>query len=650
METGAARLAAPGKALEAGGPGASAPKVQLEMLRRLGRLGRALGHAARTVEVLHEGGAPYLKQSLARKLRSRVQYRQWVETYDTLDERDRGRIRARLEALAQGDPPLPRFSVVMPVYAPNPVWLREAIASVRAQLYGADHWELCIADDASPSDAVRSLLASEASRDKRIRLVCRESNGGIAAATNSALELATGDYVVFLDHDDRLAEHALYCMAEEILAHPEAALLYSDEDKLASDGRRFRPHFKSDWSPDLMYCFNLVTHLACYRVELLDELGGMREGYDGSQDYDLALRAYEAVGSQAIRHVPHVLYHWRAALGSTSLGPEQKPAAYEGARRAIRDHLSRCGIEAEVEEGYKSFHRVRYRLPTPAPTVSIIIPTRDQPRLLGTLMRGLLDGTRYPSFDVLIIDNGSQSEAARACLQRLAKDSRVRVLRCDEPFHFARLNNLAAANTQGELLAFLNDDLEVMSENWLEEMVRHALRPDVGAVGAKLYYPTKQVQHAGVVLGVGGIAGHAHRGLPRAAPGEFGRAQVTQEVSAVTGACMLTRREVFDALGGFDEAFAVAYNDIDYCLRAKGRGYRIIFTPEAELGHAESASRGSDYSETTRPRFESERRKMMERWGPSLRSDPFYNPNLTLIHEDFSLGFPPRAVKAWRAL
>lgn len=253
-------------------------------------------------------------------------------------------------------------------------------------------------DDASSGDSTRQILSAEASRDERIRVAYRDSNGGIAACSNSALALATGDYVVFLDHDDRLAEHALYCLAEEILAHPDAALLYSDEDKLTPNGRRYAPHFKSGWNPDLMYSFNLVTHLACYRRELLTELGGLKEGYDGSQDYDLTLRVYEAAGGDAIRHVPQILYHWRAGLGSTALGAEQKPRAYAGARRAIRDHLRRRGSEAEVEAGYNSFHRVVYPVPKPAPLVSLILlPTCDPPQGLEIRVRRLLEGTRYPS-------------------------------------------------------------------------------------------------------------------------------------------------------------------------------------------------------------------------------------------------------------
>ena len=623
--------------------------MQADTLRRLGRPGHLLARAGRAIELLREGGPRTLKQAVQRQLRSKLQYRQWVEAYDTLSGADRESIRARLAAMQESHAAgLPRFSVLMPTYASNPAWLREAIASVRSQLYPAHAFELCIADDASPGAETRQILEREAARDDRIRLVFREHNGGIAASTNSALELATGDYILLLDHDDRLAEHALYCMAEAIQAHPDAALIYSDEDKLTSDGRRYGPHFKSDWSPDLMYSFNLVTHLACYRTDLVRALGGLREGYRGSQDYDLTLRVYEAAGDGAIHHVPHVLYHWRAGVGSTALGPEQKPDAHPGARDAIRDHLKRCGVEADVTAGYGAFHRVAYPLPDPAPTVSLIIPTRDQPDRLAKLMAGLLRSTRYPSLEILILDNGSRSEAARTHLQSLESEQHVSLLACDEPFHFARLNNLGVASTRGEVLAFLNDDLEVLSEGWLEEMVAHAMRPDVGAVGAKLVYPGGAVQHAGVVLGVGGVAGHAHRGLPRNAPGEFGRAQVIQQVSAVTGACLVTRREVFEALGGFDESFAVAYNDIDYCLRARAKGYRVIFTPHAELVHVESATRGPDDTPTNRPRFEAERAEMIRRWGSQLLADPFYNPNLTLSHEDFSLAFPPRVEKPWR--
>lgn len=602
----------------------------------------AFQYAKKTWLLLQAGGL----KSLISKIRNQalVDYPHWVSLFATLTEKDRAQIRAHLLSFRLK----PKISVIMPVYNVGEEWLRRAIDSVLQQLY--PHWELCIADDCSPKPYIRPILEEYARNDSRIKLVFRKKNGHIAEATHSALEIATGEFVSFLDHDDELTEHALYMVAEELNRFPKADLIYSDEDKIDERGQLCDPHFKPDWSPDLLYSFNLVTHLATYRKEIVDRIGGIKKGYEGSQDYDLVLRFIEQIPETHIRHIPYVLYHWRTIRGSVARGPEQKNYAHDNARKAIRDHLARKGVECTVTEGLGSFHRVIYPVPAPEPLVSLVIPTRDGVELLRVTLEGVLKKTDYPCLDIIIVDNQSQKLETLAYFDELKRESRVRVLKYDAPFNYSAINNFAAKQARGKVLGLLNNDLKMISKDWLREMVGHALRPEIGAVGAKLYYADGSIQHAGVILGIGGSAGHSHRhGIP-GNHGFVGRTIVTQNLSAVTGACLVTRREVFDEVGGLDEGkLKVAFNDIDFCLKIRQRGYRIIFTPFAELYHLESATRGSDETGPNRVRFEKERAVLQERWKSVLFNDPYYNPNLTLDHENFSFAFPPRVRKPWLA-
>ncbi|HKR01922.1 MAG TPA: glycosyltransferase [Pyrinomonadaceae bacterium] len=571
------------------------------------------------------------------------QYEKWIREHGTLTDADREAIKARIEELEYR----PLLSVLMPTYEIAECWLRAAIESVRRQIY--TDWELCIADDCSTSPHVRRVLEEYSGQDERIKVSFRRENGHIAAASNSALALATGEFVAFLDHDDELSEHALYMVVEELNAHRDAALIYSDEDKLSAEGARHGPHFKPAWNPDLFYSYNLITHLGVYRKSLVESIGGLREGFPGSQDYDLALRVIEQVSPEQIRHIPHILYHWRAIPGSVALDGQEKEYAHEAARDAIRAHFERRGVNAEVTAAAVHTHRVIYSLPEHTPLVSVIMSTRDRLDLLRQAVRGVLEETFYPAIELLIIDNRSASPDTLVFLEEIQGDSRVRVIRHDAPFNFARINNLGVRQSKGDLLCLLNNDVKVISKGWLGEMVSHAIRPEIGAVGAKLYYADDRIQHAGVVLGIGGIAGHAHRHFPRESVGYAARAQVIQNYSAVTGACMVLRREVFEEVEGLDEInLPVSYNDIDLCLRIRERGYRILWTPYAELYHLESATRGSDEAPEHRDRAARERDYMRLKWGHLLVSDPYYNPNLTLETEDFAMARVPRAVKPWK--
>ena len=570
-------------------------------------------------------------------------YQEWIALYDTLTEEDRQSIRARIQQMDHR----PLISVVMPVYNTEEIWLRRAIESVCRQLY--PDWELCIADDCSSVPHVRRTLDEYARKDPRIKVVFRPENGHISAASNSALELSIGEFIALLDHDDELTEHALYMVAEELNAHPEADLIYSDEDKIDSLGARVHAHFKSDWNPDLFYSQNFISHLGAYRRSLVTELGGFRLGYEGSQDYDLALRMTERVLDKNIRHIPHILYHWRETPDSVGLNPAAKEYAHENARKALRSHLQRRGTSAQVSPGFFVCHRISYPLPEPAPLVSLIIGTRDRGELLRQVVEGALNQTDYDPIELVIVNNQSSDAATVAYLDEIKRDARVKVVSYDAPFNFSAINNLGVRHAHGEIIGLLNNDLKLFSSGWLKELVSHALRPEIGVVGAKLYYEDGSIQHAGVILGICGSAGHAYKTQPGNSPGYVFRAQCIQDLSAVTGACLFTRREVFDELGGLDEQnFAVAFNDIDFCLRARALGYRVLWTPYAELLHLESASRGPDHVPEKLPRFLKESEYLRAKWGGVLNKDPYYNPNLTLQTENFSLAFPPLTSLPWK--
>lgn len=563
-------------------------------------------------------------------------YSRWIDRHDRIDEAAREAIRTHIGRFENA----PLISVVMPVYNPKPEWLAQAIESVQRQLY--PNWELCMADDLSPDPAIRPLLERYAAEDPRIKVTFRERNGHISAASNSALELAKGEWVALLDHDDLLPEHALYCVADAINRNPSARLIYSDEDKIDESGRRRDPYFKCEWNQDLFYSHNMFSHLGVFQKQLLDEVEGFRIGYEGSQDYDLVLRCIERIDAGAIRHIPRVLYHWRLHATSTASGVEAKPYAAVVGERAIDEHFSRRDVNAKATYiGYG--YRVRYALPSQQPLVSLIIPTRNAVHLMRQCVGSVLGKTTYQNYEILIVDNGSDDPEALHYFESLADDPRIRVLRDERPFNYSALNNAAVGHARGELIGLLNNDVEVITPDWLSELVSLALQPGVGVAGAKLLYPDNTVQHAGLVLGILGVAGNAHKHVPRATRGYFGRAALTSDFSAVTAACLVMRKSIYQEAGGLNEGdLAVAYNDVDLCLRVREAGYRNVWTPFAELYHHESATRGKDDDPARRQRFDREVDYMKRRWGRLLTSDPCYSPNLTLERDDFSLAWPPR--------
>jgi glycosyltransferase involved in cell wall biosynthesis/SAM-dependent methyltransferase len=562
-------------------------------------------------------------------------YAEWIEQFDTLTEDAISELSSLVRELVDA----PLISVVLPVFDPSEQHLREAIESVIDQIY--PYWELCIADDASTADWLPRVLTEYEAADPRIRVIRRPTNGHISAATNSALTLANGRFVGFLDHDDKLARQALALVALAISDSPDLGLLYSDEDKIDLEGTRSTPYFKPDWDPFLLLGQNYLTHFCVVRRDLVEAVGGLREGYEGAQDWDLAFRITERLQSHQVGHIPHVLYHWRLHPASTASNQAAKPYAAIAARRATKEHFVRTGRAGRVEPlGRIGYQRVRWTLPEEVPLVSIIIPTRDGPWLQRCL-ESLWYRTEYPRYEVILVDNGSRDPVT---LRYLAdRVDKLRVIRDDRPFNFSALNNTAVEHARGDVLCLLNDDVEVINEEWLDEMVAVLLQPEVGIVGAKLYYPDGRIQHAGVVLGIGGIAAHAFRYFDRLFFGHFGHAVLTRQCTAVTAACMGTRREVWEAVGGLDaDHLAVSYNDVDYCLRARAQGWRTVWTPSVELIHHESVSRGPDSDAANVVRAKREYDFMIDKWNELIQSDPAYNPNLTLNTEDYALSWPPR--------
>ena len=567
----------------------------------------------------------------------RNDYAAWLRRYDLLDDERRAALRTRQGFFAVQ----PVISVVMPTYNPKPAWLVEVIESVRQQIY--PHWELCIADDCSSNAEIRTILERYQREDSRIKVVFRSQNGHISAASNSAIEVATGEWIALLDHDDLLSEQALFWVAEAINQKPDVRLIYSDEDKVDADGVRFGAYFKTDWNRPLFYSHNMISHLGVYHTALVREVGGFQVGMEGSQDYDLALRCIERIEDHQIHHIARVLYHWRVHQESTAMSGDAKPYAQLAGERALTAHLGRRGVDASVEM-VQGGYRVRYALPAQPPLVSLIIPTRNGLDLLRTCVQSVLALTTYPNYEILIVDNGSDDPATLDWLAGVQADQRVRVLRDDRPFNYSALNNGAVLHARGELLGLLNNDLEVITPDWLDEMVSHALQAGTGAVGARLWYPDDTLQHAGVIVGLGGVAGHAHSRMLRHHSGYFGRASLLSAFSAVTAACLVIRKSIYEEVGGLNEVeLEVAFNDVDLCLRVREAGYTNLLTPYAELYHYESATRGLDDTAEKSARFGREVQYMMQRWAPLLQHDPAYNPNLSLRHGDFSLAWPPRS-------
>ena len=512
------------------------------------------------------------------------------------------------------------------------------IESVQAQTY--ENWELCLSDGSGADSPLSEFLTTMEKSDARIRVIRNAKALQIAENTNGAIRAATGDFIAFADHDDELTPDALFQCVKALNQEKEIKVLYSDEDKMSMDGHKFfQPHFKPDFNIDLLCTVNYICHLFVVKKELIDQVGMLRKEFDGAQDYDFVLRCVEAAGREYIRHIPRILYHWRCHEDSTAENPESKMYAFDAGQRAIQAHYDRIGIPVEIQKGeYLGLYRTKF-LWEEKPLISIIIPNKDHIDDLKRCINSIEAKATYRNFEYVIVENNSEEETTFDYYRELeASNPKAHVVYWDGIFNYSAINNFGASHAKGEYLLLLNNDTEIISPDCLEQLLGYCMRPDVGAVGARLYYEDDTVQHAGVVIGFGGIAGHCFVQQKRDATGYCHRIICAQDYSAVTAACMMVKREAFEKVGGLSEEFQVAFNDIDFCLRLGEAGYLVVYNPYAELYHYESKSRGLEDTPEKVARFNREIASFEKHWGKVLdKGDPYYNPNLTLDSQDFSL-------------
>lgn len=529
----------------------------------------------------------------------------------------------------------PKISIVIPLYCTPIPYLKEMIDSVRSQSY--DNWQLCLADGSSDDNA-GEFIRKHYKNEKRIEYKKLDQNGGISINTNAAMSMADGEYIMLSDHDDILEADALYEVVRSINNDPKADVIYTDEDKVSMDGKHFfDPHFKSDYNLFRLRENNYICHIFVARKTLVDKIGNFREEFDGAQDYDFILRCCEQ--AESIVHIPKVLYHWRCHMDSTAADPESKRYAFEAGRKALLAHYERMGIKAEVDmTDFPGWYRSHVSIDG-EPLVSIIIPNKDHIEDLELCLSSLTSMSTWYNYEVIVVENNSEKEETFDYYKGFSWHyPKVRLLTWKDEFNYSSINNFAAKEANGDYLLFLNNDVEIITPQWLEEMLQICQQESVSAVGAKLYYPDDTIQHAGVVIGLGGIAGHIMCRASRDNPGYFGRMISVQEISAVTAACMMVKRADFESVGGFDETFTVAFNDIDLCMKLRKAGKKIVFTPHAELYHYESKSRGMEDTPEKQYRFEKEITRFKEKWAEILETgDPYYSPNLSVTEGDCSL-------------
>lgn len=527
----------------------------------------------------------------------------------------------------------PLISILVPVYNTPEEFLKQMIQSVRKQTYGK--WELCIANANPANETVAEILRISSTKDERIKVKDVPENEGIAQNTNAALASATGDYIGLLDHDDLLTPDALYEVVKMINENDRPQVLYSDEDKITMDlSEHFQPHMKPDYNKDLLRSNNYITHFFVAERMLVEEVGGEDGEYNGAQDYDLILKCTER--AKGIAHIPRILYHWRVHKASTADNPASKMYAFDAGKRAIEDHLKRCGEIGKVShEKDLGFYRVKYQVQG-SPLISIIIPNKDQVESLDKCLRSI-EKSSYKNYEIIIVENNSTEDETFAYYKKIESD-KIRIVYWSDEFNYSAINNFGVKHARGDYLLLLNNDVEVIATDWLEELTANCQRKDVGIVGARLYYPDDTIQHAGIVIGIGGVAGALFVGMPRMFTGYLHKAAIQQDLSAVTAACMMVKRSVYEELGGLEEELKVAFNDVDFCLRAREKGYLVVYDPNVELYHFESKSRGTEDSKEKIRRFQNEIEYMRSHWLELLKKgDPMYNPNLTLTKWDYSL-------------
>jgi GT2 family glycosyltransferase len=606
----------------------------LVLLDLLGLRGEVEFLAASDESLLQAPIAPVAPSSAERLVRPRTTYERWLERNDQRESDHH--LQRRLQRFF---PYRPIVSLIVPTYDTHEMHLVAMLDSVIAQSY--PNWELCIADDCSRAPHVREILDSYAARDPRIKIVYRTENGHISAASNSALEIATGEFIGLLDHDDLLAPDALFQNVLALNENAELDMLYSDEDKLAADGVCYEPFFKPDWAPETFLSRMYTCHFGVYRRSLIEAVGGFRVGYEGSQDYDLVLRVTER--TDRIHHIARILYHWRVHPLSAAMSTDAKPYAYLAAQRALAESLARRGEPGRIEhvEGCPGLYIPHFDITRPG-RVSIVIPTRDRADDLERCLRSVFKSS-WIDYEVVLVDNGTVEPDALKVMESWSRwdSTRVRVVRRDEPFNFSRLVNAGVEATTGSYIILLNNDTEIVTKSWIELMMEQAQRPSIGAVGCKLTFPDGTVQHAGIVLGLGGAAGHGHYKFNSFDHGYFGAIKTVNNYSAVTAACMMVRREAFDLAGGFDPELSIAYNDVDFCLKLRAKGLRNVYLPHVEVRHFESASRGTDIDPARADRNLFEQELLIDRWNVRTTPDPYYNVNLALTDPDFRIAVVP---------
>lgn len=526
-----------------------------------------------------------------------------------------------------------KFSIVVPLYNTPIKFLREMIKSVQNQTYA--NWQLCLADGSDEKHSYVGKYVTKIS-DNRICYKKLSQNKGIADNTNECIAMANGDFIALFDHDDLLHPSALFEMAKA--AENGADFVYTDEVTFVGKPTNITVYnYKPDYSPDTLRSYNYICHFTAFSKELFDKVGGFNREYDGSQDYDLILRLTEQ--AKNIVHIPKVLYFWRSHKASVASDVSAKPYVVDSAKRALAAHIERLGLSGRVEDAIvPTTYKMQYDI-VGEPLVSIVIPNKDHTDDLEKCLSSVYEKSTYKNFEVIVVENNStEKETFEYYAQAQSKYENLKVIIWESGFNYSAINNFAVEKTSGEYILLLNNDIEVLTPDWIEQMLMFAQRKDVGAVGCKLYYDDDTIQHAGVIVGLGGVAGHSHKYFAKENPGYMARASIAQNLSACTAACLLIRKDVYEEVGGLDEGYAVAFNDVDFCMKIRRAGYLIVFTPFAEFYHYESKSRGDEDTPEKRARFNSEVFRFQERWEKELKAgDPYYNPNLTLDSEDFAL-------------
>jgi GT2 family glycosyltransferase len=578
-----------------------------------------------------------IKSSFKQKRKDKeFDYSRWIKKRDQISYKRKIMLQQQYKNLNG----FPLLSIVLPIFDPEEEYLKLTIKSVLNQIY--QNWELSIVNDASTKSFIKPYLNDLADNDERIKVIHRETNGHITKATNEGVAASRGEYIVFLDHDDLLRSHSLLRIVKQINKNPRAGLIYSDEDKVDLRGKRYDHYFKPDWNPDLFLSQNYICHLVCCKKEYFTKVGGLEEGIEGSQDWDFLLKVTEVLEAEQIIHIPEILYHWRASENSTALSLETKKYVLDKSTEVLNNCLKRRGVaaKAEISDKKNGYVRIKYILPEILPLVSILIPTCNRLDLITRCVETILERTSYQKLEILVLDHNSDEPSVIDYFSKIDKIPFVRIIKIKGEFNFSKINNYGVSKANGDILLFLNNDIEVLENDWLTELVSQVSRKEIGCVGAKLLYPNNTVQHGGVIVGLGGVAGHSHKHYSERDSGYKHRLQLVQNYLAVTAACLAVRKEVFELVGGFNETdLKVAFNDVDLCLRVFEMGYRNLWTPYALLKHHESASRGKDTAPDKIERFKKEINYMQNRWKKYINYDPYYNKNLNKNRENFSLAF-----------